>query len=943
MDKDVIAMYISGILGLSLIIISLVIFGVRWKRYKYVGNHFLYALFALALCFGLALMSNIFPPAITETIKVNGETKVIEEVHEAGDFSRIASSFFEAIKMLGLGFDRDKVSFYFDQFLKPCYLHYNLFGAAYILSSALGLFYTSLFIALTLFNNAVIKVKTFFKNLCPSKQVYYLFSDSNVTITAKLAEELQRDGHIVVIYLSRASQLTQAGTEYKDNLITKGFDVRIESYGAGLIEYLFGKTFNKYFNPIFRLLRFGKRKVRVFGLFSDDETSVELASHFKKAIVSNKHFAEIRRKIYCSEEIYSTEERGKKFEARLNNPNFAKYLSDGFCTDEEKKEGQSLLVMLSNTIGISEVANTDEPDIKEYIEDNQLGDSDFPLLFNHFLRNDFKIKRIIAYSETRIKEWLDLLNEIKSKKIKPHEMGAINNYRVFLTYQESDIDTISHYSDSTLHMVNTLSQYDMISTEFILANQLTNFIDISRFNQVDKNNQEVDITNDSMHVTFFGFGKINRPIFEKMSSAYQLWHDNKNKVHYHIVDREANARRDSVLNRYCGGSYTPFIYKEGSVVEEEDRKKLLPPQLFDVTAECDGEDLLDYNTIEEYIDSIFLAPNRFSKDGFEVFVVSIINTMSDIEIANSIRKAILKCYNANKNNPQGKKEKSLDKTIIFVRIANRQTVDSYFSNSAFVKDQKYIDDGLLFNRETNSTSNDDDVWPPIVIFGENALMSTYISKHLETITYYAIEALSSYDDVDHDRAARKWLLLDKKKALSNIATVYSLKSKIALLGHKIDSNYNIKTNPAKFQDFLDNNLAFSAPYNLDSYDQKMLHLAGLEHNRWMAAVLQIYKYSQMPVDEFVSEENKFNSKTKDGTAHVCMISNEGLKVLRKIYQKESPTSIEESWNLTMVYDIRAMKKIFESLNKEYQNNLKKAKKGKRKKAPQTFRNDPISK
>lgn len=943
MDKDVIVMYVGGGLGLAAIIISLVVFGVRWKRYKYVGNHFLYALFALILCFALALISNIFNPAITETVKVNDEIKVIEPVHEGGDFSRIASSLFEAIKMLGLGFDRDKVSFYFDKFLKADYIHYNLFGLAYILASALGLFYTSLFVALTLFNNATIKVKTFFKNFCPSKQVYYLFSDSNVKITAKLAEELQRDGHIVVIYLSRASQLTQAGTEYKDNLITRGFDVRIESYGAGLIEYIFGKGFNKYFNPFFRFLRFGRRKVRVFGLFSDDETSVELASHFKKAIVTNKHFANIRRKIYCSEEIYPSENKGAKFEARLNNPSFAKYLSGGFCTDEEKKEGQSLLVMLSNAIGISEVANTDINDIKEYIEDNQLGDSDFPLLLHHFLRNDFAIKDVIAFNEGRIQKWLNALHKVKKEKIKPHEMGAIKNYRVFLTYQDSDIDTISHYSDSTLHMVNTLSQYDMISTEFILANQLTNFIEISRFNQVDVNGKEIDVVNDSMHVTFFGFGKINRPIFEKMSSAYQLWHDNKNKVHYHIVDREANARRDSVLNRYCGDAYTPFTYKPDSKVKKDDRKKLLPPQLFDVTADCEGKDLLDYNTIEEYIGKIFLTDNRFDKDGFEVFVISVINTMSDIEIADSIRKAILKCYNANKNNPNGKKDKSLDKTIIFVRVANRQTVDTYFSNSAYVKDQKYIDDGLLFNREARSASNDDDVWPPIVIFGENALMSTYISKHLDTVTYYAIEALSSYDDVDHDCAERKWLLLDKKKALSNIATIYSLKPKIALLGHKIDSNYKIKTDPAKFQDFLDNNKAFTTPYDLESYDLKMRHLAGLEHNRWVAAVSQIYKYSQMPVDEFVSEENQFSSKTKDGTAHVCMISNEGLKVLREIYQKEAPNKIEDSWNLTMVYDIRAMKKIFESLNKEYQEALNKANKGKGKKAPVVFRNDPISK
>ena len=897
---DIVVTYIAALAALAIALGAFIVFWYKWGRYRFVGNQYIYALILLVVCIGLAVVSNIFPVEIVNKISLNDTIYTVKDANESGTLAKIASSLFEGIKMMGFGFDRDKLSAYLEHFKDINYLHQTIFGVSYFAVSLIGLFFTSAIVALTLFKNFLIKAKTFFRSFCPKKEVYYLFSDSAVTITEKLAEELQRDGHIVVIYLSRASQLTQAGTEFKDNLITKGFDVRIESYGDGLIKYIFGKAFNKYFNWFFRLLGFGKRKVRVFGLFSDDETSVELASSFKKAVVNNWHFKPLRRRIYASSNA------GSKQIAALKDENFKKYVSGQEVVDDIVNNSQGLLSLLSNSIGLKNVANIFDYKIYRFIKDNKIGDSDFPFLLHHFLRLNYPINKIINYSKNRVNSWIKKLEKTKKKTVSDYKMNVINQFRVFLTYHESDIDIVSHYSDSTLHIVNTLSQYDMISTEFILANQLNSFLEIpSDGSDIPDNNY--------MHVTFFGFGKINRPIFEKMTSAYQLWHDNKNKVHYHIIDREAIARKESVLNRYTYIHTEKYNYDpKTTILDSDEVDQVVPPFLYDVEAECEGQNLDDYNTIDNYVKALFEKEdnNRFNRQGFEIFVISVRNTSSDIKIASHLRKAILE-------HSKGKK-KSINKAIIFVRVANRQTADSFFNNNAFVKSQHDVSNGLLF-KERNA-----DEMVPIVLFGENALMSTYISKHLETITGYATEALRAYGNISLQDAKKQWLLTDKREALSNIATIYSLKPKLALFGFKLNENYELIADKEKYEAFL-NNESFKDPKKLEKHDD-MKHLAGLEHNRWVAAVSQIYNYGPMPIDDYVGPKYNFNSKTPDYTLHVCMLSNAGLKCLRDaIIRKYKGDEAKENkaWNLTLVYDIAMMQKIFESLKeKEDQNNKK---------------------
>ena len=910
-------MYIAAIAAIVLALGAFILFWYKWARYRFVGNQYLYALFLLAICITLAVISNIFPIEIVNKVEINGSIYTVKDANESSIIAKIGSSIFEAIKMMGFGFDREKLSAYLTHFKELEHFHETLFGVAYAFTSLIALFFTSALVALTLFKNFIIKAKTFFRTFSPKKEVYYLFSDSTVTITAKLAEELQRDGHIVVIYLSRASQLTQAGTEFKDNLVTKGFDVRIETYGDGLIKYIFGKSFNKYFNWFFRLLGFGHRKVRVFGLFSDDETSVELASSFKKAVINNWHFKPLRRRIYTSVNV------GDKQISALKNPNFEAYISGQEVVDGVVDESQALLALISNAIGLKNVVNKCDYNIYKFIKQNKIGDSDFPYLLHHFLRLNYPITRIINYKKNRVNTWVNKLKRMQKKNVSEYKMRIINQFRVFLTYHESDVDVVSHYSDSTLHIVNTLSQYDMISTEFILANQLNNFIKIP-----DDGSDISD--NDFMHVTFFGFGKINRPIFEKMTSAYQLWHDNKNKVHYHIIDKEAIARKESVVNRYTYIHEEKYDYNpDKTFLQSDEVDQVLPPFLYDVEAECDGQNLDDYNTIDNYIKNLFDKDNnRFNRQGFEIFVISVRNTTSDIKIASHLRKAILE-------HAKEKPGKSINKAVIFVRVANRHTGDSFFNNNAFVKSQDDINNGLLFSEMKA------DEMVPIVLFGENALMSTYISKHLDTITGYATEALRAYGDISLTEAKKQWLLLDKREALSNIATVYSLKPKLALFGFSLDKNYQLIASKDKYEAFLRND-AFLKPrvdkeqpelekedlakkYKALTTQESMKHLAGLEHNRWVAAVAQIYNYGPMPIDDYIGPKYDFNSKTADYTLHVCMLSNAGLKCLRNAIlreYKEDASKQKKAWNLTLVYDIAMLQKIFESLKEKEESKKK---------------------
>ena len=64
-----------------------------------------------------------------------------------------------------------------------------------------------------------------------------------------------------------------------------------------------------------------------------------------------------------------------------------------------------------------------------------------------------------------------------------------------------------------------------------------------------------------------------------------------------------------------------------------------------------------------------------------------------------------------------------------------------------------------------------------------------------------------------------------------------------------------------------------------------MKVAELEHNRWLAASYLFSKYSRMSKSSYFSSSNynknkeRFDSRDKNDTVHICMTTNKGLKEL----------------------------------------------------------------
>ena len=383
------------------IITIIVVFCFKYKHYSYVGNSLRFIFYAYLICLALSLIVNLLPLKLDDvkeaftTIKDGGNSVTLELINTTATYNvnfdnkviAFFSSFFDATKMLTLAFDRAAIGPYFD-----AGNWYFAFGIVYMISSIFALATTALSVVLFRGKSAWAKIKNFFKPLIfrKTKKYYFIFSDAKVaTATINLGNVLKAKDNIVVMYVTKASLKTQEGTEYRDMLINHGFDVKSEAFSKQLCSFLF-KT---YF----------KRKVTIYGLFSDDDISFKLATDFKDAITENNKFIEIQESF-----------KNHKWEE-----------------------------------------NEDEKINADYIN--------------------------------------------------------IMNFKVFVTYHDYDMDLVSDFSGQTLHIVNTLSQYDMVSSEFVLAYPINRFLDLNKSYE----------KNESLHVSFFGFGKINKPIFEKMSYAYQ--------------------------------------------------------------------------------------------------------------------------------------------------------------------------------------------------------------------------------------------------------------------------------------------------------------------------------------------------------------------------------------------------------------------------------------
>lgn len=729
---------------------AIINFLVKFLKYKFIGNTYIYAIIAYLVCLAFALSANFNPLPITTTsiqiIDGVEHTVVSTATASVNPFVAIASSLFDALKMLVVAFDRTQISHYYVEG------GYNaLFSIGYVLASILGLIFTSLSVVLFFFKSFEAKIKTAFKRLSKKNSIYYIFSDSRNESASTIASNLKKQGHIVIMYVSRASLKTQEGNEYRDSLINKKLDVRAENFTVGIAKII-ASHFAK------------KRKVFVYGLFSLDETSIDLANYFQEAILSSKRF-------------------------------------------------------------------------KKVLSKDQLTQKD---------------------------------------------VDDLNNFKVFLNYHDVDFDLTHNYSQKSLHIINSVSDEDIISTIFIINNQIINFVDIAKLTNKD---------NPYFNVSFVGFDKINRSIYEKMTYSYQLFGDDINKVNYHILDQDSDKFATNLNNEF-----TSKEVKQGL---------LKTPYLYSVDSYLADKDITEFETIDKHIQAVSKDKNRFNKEGFELFIISINNDNQNINVASFLRKALLKNLSLDR----------LTKTYIYVKVSSNSIIKNYLSGN-----ESYI----ISQKEFDATSNKELI--PIVVFGENTLLSEYINSHYNALNQLGVASQKAYYGLSTLETEKIWFNSPKLEVNTNLASIYSLRTKLALLGYKLDEHFNLKDKDDnevdlnKYLEDIKNKFAssgFPTKYDLDN---PVIRLSSLEHNRWVAATYQIYKYTLLDFESFKKNnlvDGKLTKKpgwTKENDVrHICMLTNESLMKLREFIIKENKELEEVANKLTFYTDISSLKDVLENL------------------------------
>ncbi len=762
-------------------------FGYRLKNYKFIGNVYVYIITAYLICLALSIVVNLNPieTLVEKTITIANESKVYSYKEPNVSFNNpleaIGVSFFDALKMMAVAFDRAKLEPYNDGNSL-----YKVFAWVYYASSVFALLATSISVIMFFSKSFLAKLCNIKRSISEKNSVYYIFSTAKVAAaTKKLGKVLKDKGNIVIIYVSKASLKTQEGTEYRDSLINDGFDVRSEGYSKELCKFLFKKYFNRRFRKfLFFPWPYRNRRVTIFGLFPDDDSSIDLASKFREGIENNKFFK--------------------------------KYYQE------------------------------------RYIKQDEGGEVDFP--------DDVTIRKDIA---------------------------NISNIRIFITYQDYDIDLPHNFSKRTMHIINTLSQYDMVSSEFLLNNQLMDFI-----SKKDENNNKTIVVDDSnkdaFHVSFFGFGNINRPIFDKMTYAYQLWDDKSHKIGYHIYDLRAKEIVEKLDNEYIND-----VKQEVGYLEK--------PLLYKLDANLDGKDLTSYEILNSHFSGLKKDSNRFNENGFELFVVSAATTNQDIQIAFNLRKVLLKTFTDKPNR--------LNKTFIFVRVGDESIAENLTKgNKGMVFKQADFD--KYADRSSNPV--------PIIIFGENTNLAEFIEHDYYRLVKQGEVSLASYCGVENKyRSMISWLLLNKTDVLTNTATTYSFETKLALLGFGLDKDGYIidaKTKEnitskqyEKHMDGIFKAVKDAYPKIVDK-NNPVIKLAMLEHNRWLATVYSLYQYAQMEKNSYTKDSR---TKTAGDTRHICMTTNNGLLDLYDHAVKKGKP-IDKAKKLTLENDIDATREMFKT-------------------------------
>lgn len=539
--------------------------------------------------------------------------------------------------------------------------------------------------------------------------------------------------------------------------------------------------------------------------------------------------------------------------------------------------------------------------------------------FKEAILDNRKFNKINGYlndlKDAKSKDELSNLKQCFSDK----EYDLLKKIQIFVTYQETDLDILHNFSGKTLHIMNTLSKYDMISSRFVFDNPISQLVDLDTIKLKENNNH--------LNVTMLGFGVVNRPIFERMSFSYQLYGDNINKVNYRVLDRDSDALIQPYINEYTDKKNSVYLYSLESALN--------------------GADLRHFETIDKYIASLEKDKTRFQKDGMEVFVISVINSNNDLNIALNLRRAILKRFNDR-----------CKQVVIYVRVAERHIGEQFRSSNL-----AYTYEGLSHIHEVRDFKNksdkdkeayfssfktekekeiaekrlvDKDLKAPIIIFGNDAIMSTYLFREHKYFTEFAKNAWKSYklqqaNNIYSDKQLEKlWLQQDKQEVKNNTDYVLSLRTKLSLFGYKLDLNkkeneyvmipgndVSILTTGVNEQTFLmRTNLA-----NETDDVAKVIKIADMEHNRWLQSNNQRFRYfvgdyKKVKIDELLfvnskTKEKEIKRKYNDNTQHICMVTNEGLRDFYKYVEKKKPDYKDVALKLVYTNDIVQLRAIIE--------------------------------
>jgi len=257
-------------------------------------------------------------------------------------------------------------------------------------------------------------------------------------------------------------------------------------------------------------------------------------------------------------------------------------------------------------------------------------------------------------------------------------------------------------------------------------------------------------------------------------------------------------------------------------------------------------------------------------------------------------------------------KKTLKKTVIFLRIGEEEVASRLEKTMQgdFIS-QKNLD---ILNPEYQGRA-------PLVAYGENALMPKFISSHYTNLIKTGIVASYAYhvqdketfstseDDSEYLRIRRDWLDNDKYAFIKNVVVTFGLDTKKSILGCQ-----NLDDVKAIFADTKENPYKKRyTTYNIEK--DKLIKIANLEHNRWLAATYFMDRC--MPLDDVVEGEkafenlvsNNYSRKIDGNTKHVCMLTNADLKKLYNFYKEKGKE--EEGFKVVFLNDIKPIQKYFE--------------------------------